>query len=93
MLWAAGSAETAAQTPQPRCGPLAALTEFLKRKFEERVVVVGVEQRGNMMMLYANPKTTTWTMVISAPNEIACAVGAGEGYLVVTPSSDGDTGM
>ncbi len=39
--------------------------------------ISGVEMRGNLMEIYANPETGSWTLVLILPQGLACEIGHG----------------
>ena len=44
--------------------------------------VSGAEVRGNLMELYVNPETGSWTLVLVLPQGLACKIGNGTDFKV-----------
>ena len=55
--------------------------------YGEILVAYGLDVGGNLVELYQNPETKSWTMVVSFTKEISCLVGAGTKLEV--PGTDG----
>jgi hypothetical protein len=55
--------------------------------YGEILVAYGLDVGGNLVELYQNPETKSWTMLVSFTKEISCLVGAGTKLEV--PGTDG----
>lgn len=65
---------------QSLCGSYQAII-FALEKAGERQVSIGVVSGGrNVMLIYASPKTHSWTLVITREGGLACLVAAGSDY-------------
>ena len=42
-------------------------------------MVRGIASQAMMFELFTNPKTKTWTVILTSPNDISCLVGQGTG--------------
>ena len=58
------------------CGPREGFLEGLKKSSNETPVQHGLVN-GNLMELLVSPDGETWTLLLSQPNGITCAVAAG----------------
>ena len=45
--------------------------------YGETLVAYGLDVGGNLVELYRNPETQSWTMLVSLTKEVSCLVGAG----------------
>ena len=45
--------------------------------YGEALVAYGLDVGGNLIELYRNPKTQSWTILVSFTKGISCLVGAG----------------
>jgi len=55
--------------------------------YGETLVAYGLDVGGNLVELYRNPETQSWTMLVSFTKEISCLVGAGT--KLEMPGTDG----
>ena len=55
--------------------------------YGEILVAYGLDVGGNLVELYQNPETQSWTMLVSFTKEISCLVGAGT--KLELPGTDG----
>lgn len=84
----AASAATAQQGGA--CAPRDTIVTHLEKKYGETRRGVGLQNRGSVTEIYASAETGTWTIIVTRPDGVACAVAAGEAWLeevatVVTP--------
>ena len=71
------------------CAPVADVVETLIVEYDERPVAT-MSTAGSDAMMFANPKTGTWTFVELMPDGSACLRGYGMGYEDVSPLVTGD---
>lgn len=63
--------------PTP-CGPLAGLTEVLKNKYAEELIMVSRARQGFTIQMWMNEETKTMTVVLVDPEQKeACVLGSG----------------
>ncbi len=72
-------ATPAAAQPE-QCADREALVEHLKAKFGEHRTSLMLDNRGRMIELFRNPKTGSWTLLMTPPGMPSCLVLAGEHY-------------
>lgn len=74
-----------AQTqPGPVCGPYEAMKETLGDSFGETTVGVGLSAQGNVISVFANLETGTFTLVVTDVTMQTCIAVSGSSYEVVT---------
>lgn len=69
-----------AQVPRPCANPVD-IAQKLAAEYREAPAGRGVDSRGNLVTIYANPETGTWTVIVFSP-AVGCALVAatGEGW-------------
>lgn len=75
---------------QTVCGSRAEILAQLETKYNERPVAIGLTREGMIAEIIAAADGTTWTMVVSRPDGLACLISAGEGWRVLTPPEKGN---
>jgi len=70
------------------CGDPAKIIGHLVGKYGERPVGAGIMSGTDPMMIYANPKTGTFSIVVRRSNGMACLVMGGTGYAVLDPGKE-----
>lgn len=65
---------------QMQCGGYADATAFLQEEYGERLVVQGLDGAGNVIAMFANPDTGTWTAFIVYPDGKACMASSGDSF-------------
>ncbi len=83
-----------AEADQANCGPRPKLLGYLSDKFSERPIALGLTSDGNVLEVAASGDGS-WTILVTLPTGMTCAVAAGEKWAKVTPatqisSEDGD---
>lgn len=67
----------AAQMKQP-CAPHDALAEQMTGRYGERLAHSGLTAGDNVLEIWANPDSGTWTALVLNAQNIACIVATGE---------------
>lgn len=70
------------------CFPRISYTIMLADTLGQTKLASGVEIRGNLMEIYVNPKSGTWTLVLILPRGLACEIGNGIEFWI-EPHSNG----
>ena len=80
-VWAAFGAE-------PACGPVADIAVKLRDGYGEMPLALGASDMtpGSLMVVFANPDTGTWTIVVGTA-DLSCIADAGMGF---RPFQSGD---
>lgn len=68
------------------CKPHANILATLNEKYGEYVMAYAVDNQGRIIEIFRNPKTKTWTVIVTVANDLSCVVGAGQKMEV--PSTD-----
>ena len=68
------------------CKPHANILATLNEKYGEYVMAYGVDDQGRIIEIFRNPKTKTWTVIVTVANDLSCVVGAGQKMEI--PSTD-----
>ncbi len=66
-----------AEVDQANCGPRPKLLGYLSDKFSEQPVMLGLTSDGNVLEVAAS-SNGSWTIVVTLPTGVSCAVAAGE---------------
>ena len=56
------------------------VVEQLASNYDEAVSASGISSAGALVEVFENPKTGTWTIIVTAPGGPACLVDAGDGW-------------
>ena len=83
------SGQSFAQTVPLTCGPHEGITNFLQENYQETRQLLGLTESGALLEVYAAPNTGTWTILITDPSGLTCAVTAGDNYEEVEESLGG----
>jgi hypothetical protein len=65
---------------QMQCGGYADAVAHLSSEYGESLAVQGVDGAGNVVAMFANPDTGTWTALIVRPDGTACMVSSGGAF-------------
>ena len=71
---------TPAQAAGNPCGPRADVLADLGKDYREQPIGIGLSRNGVILTLLASPRFHTWTLLITQPNGMTCAVDAGESW-------------
>ena len=61
-------------------GPREQILEAFGKDFREQPIGIGLSRNGVILTLLASPRFHTWTLLITHPNGMTCAVDAGESW-------------
>lgn len=65
---------------QPQCSERDNVLESLAKKYKETTTAAGVTNTGGLVEVLVNPKSSTWTIIVTTPQGMSCLVAAGEGW-------------
>jgi hypothetical protein len=68
----------AAETPI--CGARQTIVEALARQYGEAKRAVGLHNRGALVELWTSADTGSWTLLLTRPDGVTCAMAAGESW-------------
>lgn len=61
------------------CKPYFSAVEQLANDYQEKPTKGYITDKGTMIVIFENPETETWTIVLVSPNAIACGKASGTG--------------
>ncbi len=62
------------------CTARAEVLKQLDRKYSEAPVAMGLANNGGVIEVFSSGTGTTWTIIITMPNGVTCALAAGESW-------------
>lgn len=74
---------------QGRCGPRESITSVLEQKFSESRRFIASNSR-EVVEIWANPDTGTWTVTGTNTRGITCIFSAGQSHQFIAPEEGGD---
>ena len=77
---------------QQACAPRADIVAHLEAKYGETRIGAGLQTRGSVTEVFVSAESGTWTIIVTRPDGMACAVAAGEAWAddgAQTPGQDG----
>ena len=75
---------------QPRCGQYVEMAKALSDKFHEQRVAMGLNEKGEAIIIFASPDGATWSALAVQATGTACWVGAGSQWETIAPKPQGD---
>ena len=82
VLVLAAAPDAAAQS---RCGAREKIVAHLATKYGEQQRSVGIQGRGEVIEIYTNPESGTWTIILTNARGLSCLMAAGEAFQQLTP--------
>jgi hypothetical protein len=67
------------------CHDYKELVRQLGTRYEEVPVSTGLQSNGNLIQVFASPRTGTWTILSVAPDGTGCVVAAGRSWETTPP--------
>lgn len=77
LVVAALAAMAAPASAQTICMGYADAVSDLQTKHGEAITITGLAEGGNVIAMFANPDTGTWTMIVVHPTGLACYLAHG----------------
>lgn len=74
---------------QSACMPHDEMADLLDRKYFEQPVYAGLESSGRLLELFATADGGTWTLIMTTPRGLACAVASGLEWQAAKPKGNG----
>lgn len=74
------------------CGDRNRMAEILLEKYQEQVVFRGLQSPTQLLEVFANLETGTYTVFISSVEGTACAVASGNNFVMVEKKPLGERG-
>ena len=75
-----------------QCLPHADVIAALTGKYDESRRAIGLTGNGNVLEVWANAATGSWTITVTAPSGVTCIPAAGTGFEMVPPPKPGRDG-
>lgn len=69
-----------AQAQSMRCGDRESVIDRLQTKYGEVQRSVGLQQGRGIVEIFANPRSGSWTIIITTPEGKSCLMAAGEAF-------------
>ncbi len=79
-----GQAPPALAKPPP-CGPHKLFADQLKNRYDEAFTAGGL-QAGNLFEIWSSSEKGTWTVLVTRPDGVTCAVASGTDWFTVPAS-------
>jgi hypothetical protein len=70
-----------------KCGGYADMAAALSQQYGQTERFVGIENRKLVTVLFFNPETASWTVLVVAANGLACVIAAGVNGEFVPPGN------
>jgi hypothetical protein len=70
-----------------KCGGCADMAAALSQQYGQTERFVGIESRKLVTVLFFNPETASWTVLVVGANGLACVIAAGVNGEFVAPGS------
>lgn len=67
-------------TVATNCASRDAVRQLLQGRYGEKPIAEAVDSNGNVMQIFANPRTQTYTIVVTAPDGLACMINSGDAF-------------
>lgn len=70
----------------PQCAPRDQILPVLQQKYGETRLGLGLAANVQIIEIFTNPETGTWTITASQPDGVMCLVASGDHFEAVTES-------
>jgi hypothetical protein len=74
-----------AAVAQSLCNDRAGMLEFLAKDYKETPIARGMENGGVVLEVLTDAEGKTWTIIVTDPNGVSCAVATGTDWGNVKP--------
>ena len=74
-----------AQAQSVPCGDGAGIIAHLEKAWGEDTAAVALDAGGGWVQILANPKTGTWSLLVTRPDGLTCLVMSGEAWEPIAP--------
>jgi hypothetical protein len=65
---------------QQQCAPRETAVKNLAEKYNEHPIGMGLDDRGIILEVFVSEGGETWTIVVTRPDGVSCAVASGQGW-------------
>ena len=73
---------------QSACGGYDQIVEQIHNRYGETLQSGGMTSSGDMLQVFSNDQSGSWTIIITNPNGLACVVSVGDAYHVKPQGED-----
>lgn len=71
------------------CAPYAEVVTVLSERYGETLQTIGVDGGGNLVAVWTNSGTGSWSITVSEPDMTTCLIGAGNAFEAIhAPSGE-----
>jgi hypothetical protein len=70
---------------EPMCGGRDEVLKRLAKEYSEQPVAMGLASNGNVIEVFSNRTSATWTILMTMPSGKTCLMAAGEAWQEVGP--------
>lgn len=75
---------TQASFAAPQCGPRAMILEQLTAKYGETRHGIGLAANTQIMEIFANAESGSWTITVTLPDGMTCLAASGQNFETIT---------
>jgi len=76
---------TPVQAAEQACAPRASALNHLAKKYNEQPVAMGLANNGGVLEIISTAEGSTWTIILTMPNGVACMIATGESWSILPP--------
>jgi hypothetical protein len=77
---------------QTLCAPRNVIVEILSDKYGESARFVGLATNGQILETFANAASGSWTVTVTGPDGVMCAMASGVAFETFSPAPAGTEG-
>ncbi len=82
--------ESSGQTVRPACAERDDVVAHLKAKFGEHRSSLMLDAQGNLLEMFSNHETGSWTLTVTMPGGPTCVMNSGEHFFAQPADSEGE---
>ena len=86
VFGAAGAAPPVHAQDQSFCAPRDQIAEKLTTDYGEALTAAGLQSSSQLVEVWSDPATGTWTIFVTSPTGMSCVVASGENWHSVQPA-------
>lgn len=78
-----------AASAQSQCDERANVISVLQQKYKESPIAIGVTHNGGLVEVLTTADGSTWSIIVTTPQGMACLIAAGEGWKAMVAAALG----
>jgi hypothetical protein len=86
VFGAAAAAPPLHAQEQAFCAPRDVIAEKLTKDYGEALSAAGLQSASQLVEVWSDPASGTWTIFVTSPTGMACVVASGENWHMVQPA-------